>query len=113
MKPDKISFALAEQLRQAPDEAEVDVVVELAPAPVSSSGLPAGSRQEKMAFLQQAFREKKEPIEQLIREQGGQVLDSVWLNQTLRARIPARCLDQLTERDEIMLLDASHPLTTD
>lgn len=82
----------------------VEVILEIQepdPSPVASSG----SRQEIMAARKQRFLNACAPVERRIQKMGGEVLDHAWLNQTLRVRVPARIVEQLSEPECVTLVD--------
>ena len=100
---------LAEQV--APSE-HVDVVVELSPgsAPEPSRKL---SRQERVSFLKEMFSRDAGPVEEIIEKTGGQVTGRAWINQTLRATVPAEALKQLSKLEQVGSLDVPHRLESD
>lgn len=107
----KVSSSLSSHLQNVPADAEVNVVVELNSSPVP--GAFSLSRQEKMQSLREAFSRNVEPVERFIEKAGGRVNDQAWLNQTLNVSLPACCLDQLTQLEEVAAVDIPHVLRRD
>ncbi len=105
----KISLAVAEVVRQAEAGATVEVVLELSSQTTPTD--PSLSRQEKISTLKMSFQHDSAPIEQLVAEHGGEVIDRAWLNQTLRVRASADCLEKLAQLDEVSAIDVPHSLT--
>ena len=99
IKPD-----LASQIDAADDESLLDVVVELE-APSARAAVPTGDRAAVMAQMKETFRTTADPVIELIVAKGGEVLGEAWLNQTLRARVPARSVTELSSADGVTALD--------
>jgi hypothetical protein len=98
----KITEALETQLDSAPDNV-LDVIVELAPDP--------GGEPTTAPEMKESFQKAAQPVNEAISRYGGEVVDSVWLNRTLHARVPAAKVTALTGLDEVAALDAPRPLT--
>lgn len=98
----KVSRALAEKMDACADDEQVDVVVELQAETPSTSG----TRAERVAQHREAFQKEAVEVTRSITDLGGEVLDSAWINKTLRTRIPKSALEQLAEDDRIALLDS-------
>lgn len=105
-----ITDELQKKLQGLPQEGLVDVVLELAGAEGSPA---AGSRAERVAELKQAFSQAVEPVEAAIGKAGGEVLDRLWLANSVRARVPVRAIPQLSQLDRVIRLDSTHPITAD
>jgi hypothetical protein len=84
----------------------VALVVEL--EPIEPTHVGAGSREERIARLREAFEQEAAPVEKAIRL--GEVIAGVWLNQTLRARMPVGRVSELNGIGAVCLLDLSRPL---
>lgn len=82
----------------------LDVVVELGPDTQDAPTAPK---------LRQSFELAAEPVTSTITNLGGEIVGKAWLNRTLRAKIPAQRLAELTGLDEVALLDVPHGLTPD
>lgn len=107
---------LSEQLTQNLDEKDpsglLDVVIEL------HGGVEAGknatqSRADRIAALKESFNRSAAPVEEAVRKVGGEVTGHAWINQTLRARVPADKVKQLSEHDRVAKLDIPHPIERD
>jgi hypothetical protein len=106
----KLTKELRARLEQIPRDSLIEVILEISGG--EGAPLRAGaSRGELMATRRQQFLETVAPVERRIHNMGGEVLDHVWLNQTLRVRVPAGNVDQLTEPDCVASVDAPTPLT--
>ena len=98
----KITEALVTQLGGAPDEV-LDVIVELTPDP---AGKPTTAPEMK-----ESFEKAAQPVNEAITRHGGEVVDSVRLNRTLHAKVPAAKVAELTDLDEVVALDAPRGIT--
>ena len=99
---EKVSSDLEGQVSSCGDDDLVEVVVELKRPPPPASG---ASRQEKIDALKQQFERTSGGVEKDVEESGGTVIDRAWINQTLRARLPAKAVPRLAERDDVELVD--------
>ncbi len=109
----KITPHLNDYLNRNPSDDKVEVVIELSPIdtqPIHASDAP---RNEKMAQIKDAFQKNLEPVQQAIQNAGGDVTDSVWLNQTVKARIPAANIHSLANLDGITAIDLPRTLTSE
>jgi hypothetical protein len=104
----KLSPRLVECLESVDRVTPIEVVVELQPVDVAA--LPDGSRHERVAALQAAFERELAPVAERIEAAGGAVLETAWLNQTLRSRIPAGALHSLAADASIHAIDLPHPI---
>lgn len=111
MKSQKLSHDLTERIEHAEAAELVDLVVELHPA-AAGAGDDA-PREARIAAARDAFGLASSPVEQAIRSVGGEVVGTAWINQTLRARVPAGAVASLAALPEIRLLDVARPLTAD
>jgi hypothetical protein len=107
-----VTSQLQKDLLTKADDDLVDVVIELSPpaSPAPSSGM---SRAERAVALKQRFTQAAEPVEQRIRSVGGRVVEQAWINQTLRAQVPAGKVDQVVDADEVASIDRPERLTRD
>ena len=110
MADSKLSQQLRERLDRAPQDSFVDVILEILP-PEPSGISKSGSRQERIAAGRQQFLDAVAPVERRVEGLGGQVLDQAWLNHTLRVRVPARSVAELTESEWVASADTPKPLT--
>lgn len=86
----------------------MDVVVE-----ISTNAAPlvqTGSRADRIAGLKAVFERDCAPVEQAIRGVGGEVTGRAWINQTMRARVPAGALGELSSLEEVQHLDLPRAL---
>lgn len=102
----KVTPGLAARQASASPEDLIDVVVELRPSPGEARRGRAAIDERKSAFERESA-----PVEEAVRQAGGQVLGAVWLNQTLKVRVPARALDQLSSLAPVQALDVPRPLS--
>lgn len=110
MNGHKLSPDLAEHLEHAGAADLVELVVELQPAPSAAADAP---RAERIAAAREAFSLASSPVERAIHSAGGEVVGTAWINQTVRARVPADAVAGLAGLDEVRLLDLPRQLTTD
>lgn len=98
----KVTRELAETVAARNDDEEVDVVLELQPVPMPGEG----SRSERVVAMKQAFEQSATGLRRTITELGGEVVDTAWINQTLRTRVPKGALQGLEADKRIVALDA-------
>jgi hypothetical protein len=91
------------ELGEAADKAAglLDVIVELE---------PPEERTHSMDTARAAFERDAEPVIATISKMGGEVTDGVWLNRTLRAKVPPRGLAELSDHASISALDVPHAI---
>jgi hypothetical protein len=97
----KLSPQLAEHIESVDESSVVDVIVELNPLEVPTSG----SRQERVASLKEQFQRELRPVAKRVVESGGQVIETAWINQTMRSRVPAGELSHLAEEESVNRID--------
>lgn len=108
--PARISSDLGSRIQGMGREQLVDVVVELRrpeEPPIE------GSRAERIRALKEAFDRQAPEIERAVQAEGGVVLDRAWINQTVKARVPAGSIPNLAARDDITAIDVPHALEPD
>lgn len=110
MATPKITEALAQKLQASPPASTVEVVVE-----VQSLGVPAASlpRDARIRALRQDFDAVAAPLAEAIAALGGKVTGTTWLNQTLRASLPATEIAKLDSLDAVQRIDVPHALEPD
>jgi hypothetical protein len=108
----KLTSKLAAQLEKTSSSELLDVIVELQTLGGQAENLTS-SRGEKIAALKEAFNRNVTPVEEVIRSVGGQVTGRAWINQSIRARVPAERLRELAEHEKIAAVDVPHVLTPD
>ena len=100
----KLSPALQSRAAESPaPDALIDVVVELEPA---TGAADAGA-------LRAAFDRSAAPVLEAIGEAGGEVLGQAWINQTVRARVPAERLEDVAGLAPVMAVDVPHRIEPD
>jgi hypothetical protein len=99
-----ITPALEDRARAENAEGLLDVVVELADDPQAAMTVPA---------QQESFERAASPVADAIAQLGGDVVDKAWINRTLRARVPAKGLEQLSTHAAVTALDVPHQIEPD
>jgi hypothetical protein len=112
MKAAKLKPDLKVQLTEAAATEVLDVVLELRSQAEPVAAAPQ-SRSEQIALRKEAFSHDVVPVEEAVHEVGGEVLDRAWINQTVRARVPAEGVEQLSELDQVETLDIPRRLEAD
>jgi hypothetical protein len=105
LKPD-----LTTRLAQAAAEDVLDVVVEMDAQPAATA---PQSRSEQITLRKEKFDHDVVPVEEAIHEAGGEVVGRAWINQTVRARVPAQGVEQLSELEKVAALDVPRRLEAD
>lgn len=105
----KISEKLTEKLEATGTSDLLDVIIELYPH-AESAASHIQSRSEKIAAMKEAFTRNVAPVEEVVRNIGGEVTGHAWINQTVRARVPADRVRELCEHERVAVLDAPHPI---
>jgi len=111
--PVKLSAELSDELEKKDSGELLDVILELRKDSQPATAQTVGSRSEKIAALKEAFERNRAPVEEIVRKVGGEVTGSAWINQTVRARVPAKKVKELAEHEKIIAVDIPHPLTPD
>lgn len=109
----KLTAKLAEQLEQTAPSDLLEIILELEPRAERAVALETRPRSEKMAALKEAFSRDVTPVEEAIRKAGGEVTGSAWINHTVRARVPARKVKELSECDKVVALDIPRQISPD
>jgi hypothetical protein len=104
----KISDKLTERLEKTGASDLLDVVIELRQR--AEAATKAVSRNEKIAAMKEAYTRNVTPVEEAVRKIGGEVTGHAWINQTVRARVPADRVRELSEHEHVEVLDAPHPI---
>ena len=108
----KLNPDLATRLAQADAHDVVDVVLELDPQSEPPAAAPQ-SRSEQIALRKEMFSHDVVPVEEAIHEAGGEVIGRAWINQTVRARVPAQGVEQLSELEKVAALDVPRRIEAD
>lgn len=93
----------AELAARAPGD-PVDVVIALAAPDVPAASAPAG-RADAIAALKASFALRAESVTQTLTAAGGELLDSAWVNSTLRGRLPADRVGELAADEHVEGID--------
>ncbi len=97
----KISPRLRERLDTTRPGDEVDVVIELSPPEMPTSG----TRADRMAAAKRDFDTEVDSVAGRLSSVGGKVLESAWVNSTVRGRLPAEAVDTLAEDNLVQGVD--------
>jgi hypothetical protein len=103
----EVHSRLRDAIEHATAEERLLVILELPPIVVE----PVGTRTERIARTESAFRAIAEPVKSVVESLGGEVIDQAWINSTLKCRVSAAALRVLAERDDIKKIDLPHPLS--
>lgn len=102
MADSKVSDPLRALVQSLPERAVVDVVLELR----SSSRRPAeASARRALADEGRTFDVRSAPVTGEIERLQGEVTGRVWLNDSIRARVPASAIDALASLEEVERVD--------
>lgn len=107
--PAKVAPRLAERLDALAEPEQVEVIIELMGREMPVSG----SRQERMAAAKLSFERDVAAVTETIMAAGGEVLESAWLNQTVRGRVSAGKVARVAADDAIAVIDLPHRLEAD
>lgn len=108
----KLTEQLSEVLQSKDASDLIDVIVELYPSAEDEAAAPQ-TRSERIAQSKSAFNRKIIPLEETIKSIGGEITGQAWINETLRARVPADKVSLLSDHEEVAKLDIPHPLVRD
>ena len=61
-----------------------------------------------MAAAKEAFNRAAEPVTKLVAGLGGEVVDGAWINNTLRARVPAGNVPHVAGAEGVAAVDVPH-----
>jgi hypothetical protein len=95
---DKLGPGLVELLDSSDADSHIGVVVELQPLEFST----AGSREDRVTAAREAFARELRPVAEAIERVNGQVVETTWLNQTIRALVPVRSVRHLATQPEVV-----------
>lgn len=112
MDSTKITSNLKSFLQESKPEKEIEVVIELRPIarPATSENI---SRSQKIANLKEAFNNELEPVAKEISNQGGNIVDAAWINQTINAMVTTKCIEELAQLKEVAAIDLPNRLSRD
>jgi hypothetical protein len=102
----KITPALESRIGADQSDGLLDVIIEL------ESDAP-NDAPPSVPKLREAFEQAAQPVGEVVTRLGGEVTDLTWLNRTLRAKVPAAGVHELSGLDGIAALDVPHRITPD
>jgi hypothetical protein len=104
----RITPDLATRVRHVGPTDVVQVVVEL--QPTEPTRVPGLSRKDQISNAKKVLSVDFDAVKENIHRLGGEVLDYVWLNQTILAEVPAGQVSQIARLDRVHLVDLPHAL---
>jgi hypothetical protein len=107
----KLTDDLVTQLDRASAADLLEIVLELRAPDEPEPVVQGRSRAEQIGLKKGAFGRGVAPVEAAIQSVGGEVTGTAWINHTLRARVPAEGVGQLSDLDAVAALDTPHLLT--
>lgn len=108
----KVTEQLLEVVEKSDASEMLDVVIELRPE-TEPKALQPQSRAEKIAALKENFIRDLAPVEEAVRNAGGELTGQAWINRTVRARVPTDCVKQLSEQEQVAKVDVPHAIEQD
>ena len=105
----KLSPGVAERLASVDGLSPVEVIVEMQPVAVPSTG----SRRDRIEAVKAGFEQVLRPVAETIAAVGGRVLETAWINQTVRSSIPAAELVRVAADDAVAAIDLPRTLSPD
>ena len=108
----KVSKHLVQQITSDASEVDMlDVIIELETR--SEKNLKQNSsksKSEQIAERKESFARITAPVEDVITQVGGTILEKAWINRTLRAKLPVSGLEAVSELEEVEILDSPHEI---
>lgn len=108
----KVTEQLLEAIEKSHASEMLDVVIELRPENEPKTQ-QSQSRAEKIAALKTNFMRDLAPVEEAVRNAGGELTGQAWINRTVRARVPTDCVQKLSEQEQVAKLDVPHTIEQD
>ena len=108
----KLTILLKEKLLQASKGEEIEVVVEILDRG-RFGPLGTDSRSERIAAMKEAFYTRAIPVADGITGLGGEVTGQMWLDQTVRARVPVSKVDAVSRLDGVAAVDLPRALVAE
>lgn len=105
----KLSARVTERLASLDAGSPVEVVVEMQPVETPSGG----SRASRIEAVKAGFEQELRGVAERIAAVGGEVLETAWINQTVRSSIPAAELVRVAEDEAVAAIDLPRPLEPD
>ncbi len=103
----KVTERLRGSLEAAGETELVELVIELEPQTAASE---EGGPRERIAAMKRAFEHQSAPVVQILRDQGAEVRDLAWINQTISARVPKTSIGRLSELESVTRIDSPRTL---
>jgi hypothetical protein len=105
----KVTDQLLKELDSSDSSKTLDVVIELR-SENEPNTRQSQSRAEKIAAMKESFVRDAAPIEEFVRNAGGELKGEAWINRTLRARVPIDTIKRLSEQEQVVRVDVPHAL---
>ena len=105
----KLSPGVTERLATVDGRSPVEVVVEMKPIAVPATG----SRRDRVEAVKAGFEQELDSVAATIAAVGGRVLETAWINQTVRSSLPAEEVLRVAADDAVAAIDLPRPLTPD
>jgi hypothetical protein len=112
MTVEKITSDLSSRINDLPNGKKLQVIVELSPDAQNLNN-SAATRQEKMKRMKDQFQAGVEAITAILGKNGGKVIESAWINQSLRVEVTKSALSRLTDLHEVASIDTPRQLSAD
>lgn len=103
----KVTEDLQQVLENCNSKTEIDVIIELNP-PMQGIQGNGSSRAESVAQRKFVFNQMLQPIVAYINTIGGNVLNSAWINHTIKARVKKSYIDELAKINTVTTIDTLH-----
>lgn len=116
MMQTKLTPDLSRQLARTKESEMLDIIIEVRQSDCSLNESLKNeklSRQEQILVRQKNFDNQSAPIEDVVQQVGGEIVGRVWINQTLKARVPAKSVKKISEHRNISILDLPHLIEKD
>lgn len=109
MNNDKLTLPLQHYLETS-DASKVEVIVELSGTNGGSHSSLNGTKSNQIKFLKESFSKQLHDVERIIKTFGGDVIDSAWINHTLKVQMPRSSLKHLADIQCVELIDLPRKL---
>lgn len=106
----KITANLNDYLSHSQPQGKIEVIIELTPIDTQAMRDSDAPRNAKIASVKDAFQKNLQPVQEAIRNAGGDIMDSAWINSTVKASIPAANIQALANLDAVMAIDLPRKL---
>ena len=115
MMQTKLTADLSRHLEQTKESEMLDIIIEVQPERSLNDSLENVnlSRREQILVRQENFAKQSAPVEDAVQQAGGEIVGRAWINQTLKARVPAKSVKKISEHRNIFNLDLPHLIEKD